>query len=69
MKPKFSMRILQKKSNPSTKAEALVVRKQTNEKEEQMKAAETWCRANDKHGYAALKTGQFPLIKDRETIN
>ena len=38
MKPKFSMRIHQKKNfkslNPSTKAEALVVRKQTNEKEE-----------------------------------
>ena len=49
--------------------EALVARKQTNEKEEQLKAAEAWCRANGKPGYAALKTGQFPLIKDRETIN
>lgn len=67
------MRIQQKKSflssNPSTKAEALVARKRTNEKEEQLKAAEAWCRENGKRGYAALKTGQFPSIKDRETIN
>ena len=44
-------------------------RKWTIEKGEQLKAAEAWCRENGKRGYTALKTGQFPLIKDRKTIN
>ena len=34
-----------------------------------MKAAVPWCVENGKRGHAALKTGQFPLIKNRETIN
>lgn len=72
MKPKFSMRIQQQRSprsNPSTKADAVVARKWTNAKAEQLKAAVAWCVENGARGYAALKTGQFPLIKDRETIN
>ena len=28
-----------------------------------------WCKENVKRGRAALKTGMFPLIKDRGTIN
>ena len=72
MKPKFLMRIQQRRSprsNPSTKADAVVARKRTNAKAEQLKAAVAWCAENGARGYAALKTGQFPLIKDRETIN
>ena len=72
MKPKFSMRIKQQRcprSNPSTKADAVVARKRTNAKTEQLEEAVAWCMQNGKRGYAALQTGQFPLIKDRETIN
>ena len=72
MKPKFSMRIQNLRSpttNPSTKADAVVDRKQTNAKSQQLKAAIVWCLENNVRGYAALQTGQFPLIKDRETIH
>lgn len=72
MKPKFSMRnqhLRSLRTNPSTKADAVVARKRTNEKSQQLKAAVAWCLENNVRGYAALQTGQFPLIKDRETIN
>ena len=46
-----------------------MARKRINAKTEQLKAAVAWCIENGARGYAALKTGQFPLIKDRETIN
>ena len=65
------MRIKQQwcpRSNPLTKADAVVARKR-NAKAEQLKEAVAWCVENGKRGYAALQTGQFPLIKDHETIN
>ena len=34
-----------------------------------MKKAVDWCNENNKRGQAALKTGKFPLIKDRGTID
>ena len=72
MKPTFALRIRQRKSprtNPSTKSDAVVIRKRTNMKNEQLEAAVAWCVDNGARGHAALKTGLFPLIKDRETIN
>ena len=72
MKPKFLMCIKQHHSpasNPLTKAEAINIRKRTNTKTEQLDAAVTWCIQNGSCGYAALKTGKFPLIKDCELIN
>ena len=71
MKPKFALRISGRtsRSNPSTKAEAVVARKSTNEKNQQLEEAIAWCKENNARGQAALKTGLFPLIKDRETIN
>ena len=53
----------------STKVEAIVIGKGTNAKTEQLDAAMAWCIQNGSCGYAALKTGKFPLIKDFETIN
>ena len=38
-------------------------------KTEQLDATVAWCIQNGSRGYAALKTGKFPLIKDHETIN
>ena len=71
MKPTFSLRVRGRtmQRNPSTKAEAVVVRKSTNEKNQQLQEAIHWCEENNARGQAALKSGLFPLIKDRETIN
>ena len=72
MKPKFRLRIDKKRSvssNPSTKSEVAVIRKRSNQKSDQLKAAVEWCIQNKSRGHAALKTGLFPLIKDHETIN
>ena len=71
MKPEFELRLCSRRSrgNPSTKAEAKVIRKSICEKNEQLDEAVAWCKANNARGQAALKTGQFPLIRDRETIN
>lgn len=70
MKPQFALRLRgSKPGNPSTKAEATVIRKNINEKKEQLTAALIWCKENDARGQAALRTGMFLLVKDRETIN
>ena len=34
-----------------------------------MEKAVYWCKENNKRGHTALKTGKFPLIKDRGTID
>ena len=44
-------------------------RKNIDEKEKQIQATVNWCKENGKKGYAALQTGNFPLIKDRGTID
>ena len=49
MKPKILMYIKQHHSpvsNPSTKAEVIVIRKRTNAKTEQLDAAMAWCIQN-----------------------
>ena len=56
-------------ANPGNKAEAAVRRKYTNNKDEQLREAVQYCLQNNVRGHAALKTGRFNLIKDRETIN
>ena len=73
VKPKFQMAIQRTsyhiQGKPNSKAEAIVKRKNINEKEKQIQAAVNWCKENGKKGYAALQTGNFPLIKDRGTID
>ena len=54
---------------PNSKAEAIVKRKNINEKNLQIQEAVRWCKENSKRGHSALQTGTFPLIKDKETIN
>lgn len=72
MKPgkKFQLRVhLNSTLNPNSKAEAIVARKAIETKNEQLARAMKWCIENDKRGHSAIKSGLFPLIKDRQTIN
>ena len=43
--------------------------KATSELSRQLEDAVNYCKANKCKGYAALATGQFPMIKDARTIN
>ena len=73
VKPKFSLKVKcvtpYLNTKPNSKAEAIIHRKNINLKENQIEKAVQWCIDNNKKGHAALKTGMFPLIKDRETID
>lgn len=72
VKPKFQLKVRRSISftgKPNSKAEAIVQRKHINSKDYQIEQAVTWCKEHQKRGYAALKTGLFPLIKDRGTID
>ena len=46
-----------------------VTRDNIEKRNQQLIMAVNWCKENSKRGWAALKTGQFPLIKDQHTIN
>ena len=72
MKPKFNLREKLRctlKFKPNNKIESVLARKHTNEKNEQIEDAVQYCLENKVRGHVALKSGYFPLIKDRETIN
>ena len=72
VKPKFKVRLqgsIKVNGKPKSKPEAHVKRKNILEKELQIEDAVSWCRNNNCKGHAALKTGMFPLIKDRGTID
>lgn len=49
----------------NNKAEAIVGRKFTNAKNQQLREAVQYCLDNNIRGHTALKTGKFHLIKDR----
>ena len=71
---KFSLRLHENpaprtKTKPETKAEAAVYKKNITRKEQQIAAAVEWCQEIFERGRAALKTGMFPLIKERGTID
>ena len=72
-KPGFKLRVRKQifpvSGKPNSKAEAIVRRKNINKKETQIEEAVNWCKANGKKAHSALKTGMFPLIKDRGTID
>lgn len=46
-----------------------VTRDAQNKKQQQINNALKWCEENNKRGWAALKTGMFPLVNDPKTIN
>ena len=74
MKPKAEassrLRIQSHKSiNHNSKVTTTVARTRTNEKNRQLHEAVKRCSENKARGGSALKTGLFPLIKDRQTIN
>lgn len=56
----------QKRKN---KAYCQVAHDRFKEKQAQISKAVEWCQENGKRGWAALKTGQFPLVGDVKTIN
>ena len=82
-KTKFSLRI--KDSRPSTPpvlspnapawmkrkslAYSTVTQDKIKHRNDQLDAALKWCQQEEKRGWAALKTGLFPLIGDARTIN
>lgn len=73
VKPEFKLRVKKKllgvSGKPNSKAEAIVQRKNIIQKELQVEEAVNWCNENGKKGHSALKTGMFPLINDRSTID
>ena len=81
-KRKFSLRIslnppalpiLSSDSKPWEKrkslAHTLVQQKQVEMRRNQIEEAVVWCINTNNRGWAALKTGRFPLIVDERTIN
>ena len=70
---RFNLRIkLQKEEHwqkRKNKAYCQVTRDCQNKKQQQINDALKWCEENRKRGWAALKTGMFPLVNDPKTIN
>lgn len=56
-------------SCPNNQAEAKVARNKISRKESQLNEAVRWCKENKVRGYSAIKSGLFPLIKNRRTID
>ena len=56
-------------SCPNNQAEARVARKKISSKESQLNEAVIWCKQNKARGYPAIKSGLFPFIKNRRTID
>ena len=72
VKPKFQLKVkrpIRISGKTESKAEALVKRNNMNENSFQIQQAVNWCLTNNKRRHSALKTGTFPLIKDRGTID
>ena len=73
MKPKFSLRVAANTScnikKARNKSEAAVKQYNQNEKNKQINEAVEWCKTNGKRGYAAMSSGQFPLIKSKIVID
>ena len=70
---KFTLKVRPRKqrlkTKPETKAEAQVYRKDIRAREIQVEKAVDWCKENNNRCQAALKTGKFPLIKDKGIID
>nr|XP_047140683.1 uncharacterized protein LOC124815887 [Hydra vulgaris] len=70
MKRKFQLRQEKLQSiRGKSKPEASIGRKFTDAKNLQLEKAVQFCIDHSVRGYKTLKTGLFPLVKDRETIN
>ena len=73
MRPTFRPRVLlsttKSKRRPNNKAEAKVAFSNSKRKSLELEAAIEWCNENNSSGYMAIKSGLFPLIKHRRTID
>ena len=56
-------------SCPNNQAEARVARKKISSEETQLIQVVIWCKQNKARGYSAIKSGFFPFIKNRRTID
>ena len=56
-------------SNPNNMAEAKVALRKISSREEQLRQAVNWCMENRCRGYSAIKSGLFPLVKNRRTVD
>ena len=76
VKPKFQMKIQRTSYHiqykPNSKAEAIVKRKNINEREKQIQAAVNCCEENGNKGYVALllstKSSQAPLCTPKKAL-
>ena len=69
-KVNYSLKLKRKLERDSTSiAGAKIARKRTDAKNDQLAKAVKYCQENECRGHSALKTGMFPLIKDRQTNN
>ena len=70
MKPKFQLRVQKLQfMRAKSKPEAIMVRKFRDAKYTQIEEAVKFCTDHNMRGCKALKTGLYPLVKVRETIN
>ena len=71
----FQLRIKQESNDSSVidkrknNAHAKIARELINKKDSQLEEAVKWCQSNNKRGWAALQTKNFPLITDARAIN
>ena len=61
---KYNLRV-----KPTSRPKATLIKNQAKERENQLKEAVQYCVEKNCRGYSAVKSGLFPLIKDRRTID
>ena len=66
IKPSRDESVINKRKN---NAHAKIARERICKKDLQMTEAVEWCNENNKRGWAALRTGKFPLVTDARAIN
>lgn len=67
--PRVLLSTTKSKRRPNNKAEAKVAFSNSKRKSLELEAAIEWCNENNSSGYMAIKSGLFPLIKHRRTID
>ena len=66
MKPQHSWSLRVK---PTSKEKVQILKEHRSLKDDQLRKAIQFCHDNNCHGWKAVMSGQFPLIKDERTVN
>ena len=74
VKPKFDLKVQYTKAEAPWKARknlttCLLTRQKGEVRRRELDEAVKWCQENEKRGWSALKTGQFPSLRDARAIN